>query len=363
MNKLLMLLSTALCMFLFFRCGCDNPVAPDGDAWPSGLPDWDSSEYDWIDSSYLDWWEYPASPKFALSIFECSPDGQNLIIQNSGNRVSTFNVNSRQFTFLISRLICNADWNSKGDVIGFGFESYDNDDVRYCIFNWHTKDYYYVPAPDTFEDVSSGFKWWGSDTTFLTAFTGYHDKESHRYLVNINPPYNYEFRENLDYNFTSYKNYRYCFSGDSLNHLGRNYHTYLDVKNEKNELLGRYRIDGLTSAWTPVISPNGRYLAFRCFADLKNTKRYKSDMFEFGGLGIIDLQNLNSGNVLYRFFPDYENSMRGKFYSSSISIGSWSADSKRFYHTWYLPDSTVQIVKRDIYSGKVTQLTDLKSAP
>ncbi len=357
-----------LLSIIILSCGSDNnPVNPQEEAYPSGIPDWNDSTFDWIDSTVIGELEYPKSPKWGISAFECSPDGKDLIIQvqtKSSNEILTFNLNSLGFTLLMNRIICNADWDSKGDLIGFGFNSINNRNEKYCIYNWKTKNYYYLPIPDTFTYFSCSFKWWDSDTTFLTWFKTTNDKISHTYLMNINPPYTIQIREDLSYDFESYKNYRYCFNHDS-EPLKSN--RILLIKNENNDILSSYELPGNTRATSvsQAISPDGKYLAFIASADMSGTKWYQ--LFYGNGMDnnlvIVKLDELNSGNIIYRMFPDYNNSRHWKFGNVDRNIGAWSADSKYFYHSYYLADSTVQIVKRNIYSGKVTFLTDLKSAP
>lgn len=349
-------------LFVFYSCNNkNNPVVPQEKPYPSGIPDWNSSEYNWIDSSYIQWWEYPRSPKFAISILDCSPDGNNLIVQDlSYKKVYTFNLKNRSFEFNLLGKSIIAEWSGSNKLIIFGFESYNKNEM-YCIFNWGRKNYYYIPMPDSFDLYSGAVKWWITDTTFLTALMKPNDKISHIYEFNIYPPYDFKIREDLNYNFVQNKNLRYSVEDDTIN----KFHTILIIRNEKNELINSYQIHGITFPQSQiVISPDGKYLAFIGNVDLTNTRRY--DLFMQNGMDgnlvILKLDESNSVNLIYRLFPDYNNHYHGKFYSQYINIGAWSSDSKYFYHTYYLADSTIQIVKRNIYSGKVEFLTNLKAA-
>ena len=344
---------------------CDNknnPTIPQDKPFPSGVPDWNSSEYDWIDSSFIHWWEYPKSPKYAISILDCSPDGNNLILQDlSFSKVYSFDVNSWKFKFLIEGNNAQAEWSTSGMLIGFGFASYNNNE-KYCIFNWEKRSFYFIPPPDSFNDISGTFKWWDDDSTFLTSFMKAGDKRSHIYSVEIAPPYKIQIREDLNYDFEQYNELRYSISDDTIN----KFHSFLEIKNNKNVTQSKNVINGVTFPQSEIkISPNGKYLAFIGSADLTNTKRY--DLFMQNGMGgnlvILKLDELSPGNLIYRFFPDYTNHYHGKFYSQYINIGAWSSDSKYFYHTFYQPDSTIQIVKRNIFSGNIEFLTNLKKSP
>jgi hypothetical protein len=362
MNKLIIVLVVGT-LFLFYSCSNkDNPVTPQDKPYPVGIPEWNSREYDWIDSSYIHWWEYPKPPKYAISILGCSPDGNNLIVQDlSYSKVYIFDVNNNIFKFLINGNNVQADWSKSGRLIGIGLSSLTNLN-KYIIYDWEKKSYYFISAPDTFKWVSETFEWWEQDSTFLTTFMKADDKISHRYEVNIHPPYKLKIRDDLNYDFTQNNNFRYTFNNDSSSH----FHCYLEIKDLNNGTIGSYLIPGITFPQSSIlISPDGEYLAFIGSADLTGTKRY--DLFMQNGLGgnlvILKLDELSAGNLIYRFFPDYNNHYRGKFYSQYINIGAWSSDSKYFYQTYYQPDSTIQIVRRNIYTGNVEFLTNLKAAP
>lgn len=362
-NKLIVLILVGILSLLYSCSNKDNPVIPQEKPYPSGIPDWNSSEFDWIDSSYIHWWECPKSPKYAISILDCSPDGNNLIVQDlSNNKINVFNQNMKHFEFILNGLSMSADWSKSGKLIGFGFETTDNNN-KYGVYNWENNNFSYIIPPNSFDWYSGTFQWWDTDSTFLTDFMKNSDPMSYPYIVNIYTPIKIQKREDLNYNFEQYKNQRYTFNVDSID----KFNCILEIKNDNNIIISSYRIPGLSSAQVTSlkISPDGKYLAFVGSADLTGTKRY--DLFMQNGMGgnlvILKLDELNSGNLIFRFFPDFNNHYHGKFYSQYINIGAWSSDSKYFYHTYYLADSTIQIVKRNIYTGNVEFMTDLKAAP
>jgi len=351
---------------LFLSCNKkDNPVivTPQENPYPSGLPNWNSKEFDWIDTAYTimgNLYIYPVNPKYCFTVEGCSPDGNTLLIQQIGNPwVFTYNLNSKIFNSIINRSIAAAKWTTDGNIIGFQFESYSNNDIYY-IYNLTNNNNYFIPVADTFQAVFGEYFWWQGDTTYLTGFMGPSDKISHSYLVNINAPYKMQKRDDLNYGFEPYKNRRYCFTGDSINNqTSRNFTNFLEIKNDSNITIGKYPLPGISQPEMMRISPNGKYIAFLAWADLTNTKRYRSDFTEFYGLGIIDLQNLSQGNIIYRYFPDFTNRYRRNSNVNAFTLGAWSSDSKYFYHPYIREDTTVQIVKRNIYTGSFEFLTNL----
>ena len=361
-----------LILFYFFfllLLSCNNKNNPittiPEKPYPSGYPDWNSKDFNWLDSCDLN--IYPEiSPKFCIWVEESSPNGSTLLIQDIVNtRVLEFTINNESFNLLINRYIRAARWSNDGKMIGFEFNSYGKDDVL-CIFNYFNKSYYYIPVPDSFKIAFGRFIWFNGDSTFITDLMGPHDKVSYPFLININTPYQFNKKVELNYRFDQFKNLRYCFSGDSINkQTGRYYNTYLEIKNDSNISLSKYIIPGITLAYPPRISSDGKYLAFYCETDLTNTIRYKNGLGyrSFSGLGIIDLNNLNPANIVYRFFPDFTNCLHNKSRSLLYTTGAWSVDSKYFFHSWFKEDSTIQIVKRNIYTGNIEFLTNLKSAP
>ena len=350
-----------LLVFFFLSCSKkDNPISHQEKPYLTGLPNLDSKEYDWIDScgptGIRD-----INPYNCFTVRGCSPDGNLLLIQQTGNPwIFTYNLNSKIFNPLLNRSIAVARWSSDGRKIGFQLDSYSNEDV-YCIYHILDNSYYFIPINDSFQITFGQFLWWPGDSTFFTFLRGRIFHSSCPSIININYPYNTIIRKDLDYGFEPYKNLRYCLTGDSMNKIGRYVTTFLEIKNDSNIIIGKYAIPGITSAYYQRISPDGRYLACYMAADLSNTKRYKYNYFELYGLGILDLQNCSSGNIIYRFFPDFTNTVHNNSSVLYYTLGEWSADSKYFYHSYFKEDSTVQIVKRDIYTGNIEYLTNLKT--
>lgn len=359
MIKYINILILVVFLVLFAECDkSDNPISNTVKPYPSGFPDWNNKEFDWIDTCYpppfLDWRVYP---KNSIILYACSPDGNALVVRNNGI-VAFFSTNSHLFTGLFPGDINDADWTDNGKYVGMSLSSNDKS-KNYCIYDWTKKNYRYISIPDSFDMSDGYFRWFNGDSIFLTALN-LPKTRSYAYLVNINPPYQICRREDLSYTYEQYDNIRYDFTWKDYDNKGRGIINILELKDTNNIVIKQYAFSGLNDANFWKISPNGRYLAFYAGADITNSKRKQEGVL---GLGVIDLQNLNGDNsILYRFFPDYMNCIHNKSFSLyySNTSGTWSSDSKYFYHSYFREDSTVKIVKRNIYTGAIEFLTDIK---
>lgn len=111
------------------------------------------------------------------------------------------------------------------------------------------------------------------------------------------------------------------------------------------------------------VSSDGNWLAFRMDADIGGSR------FGFAGkvtsLGIIDLRPGSSTQYqLYRVFPDYTNTYRNCSSAWFFSGVAWSGDGKYVYHEQVrIADSTTQIVRRDVRTGKVEPVSNFLTPP
>ncbi|MES2766415.1 MAG: hypothetical protein V4642_11125 [Bacteroidota bacterium] len=228
---------------------------------------------------------------------------------------------------------------------------------------------YPVSLPANTADVDITYRFMPGDSSFLigAAYLLNNAIQHDLFSVNITPPFTQKRLIVPGYS-PDFKNTNYY----SIDAIG--YNEYTGTHSEVRLIIGSltdstikktYKLDKINSLSKPDsrMSSDGNWLAVNVGASMSNTKY--ADRTSIGGLAIIDLREGSSTQYqVYRFFPDY---MKGGCNCANLDYSpgmAWSADGKYLYHQQIrISDSTTQLVRREIRTGKTEEISNFLTPP
>jgi hypothetical protein len=348
---------------IFVSCEKNNPV--ENHNLPDGIPDWNNKEFDWIVNMnespcwiYGDWW----FPKFYLGVRDISNDG-NILLIHTYDGLIFYDVNSRTIVDKLSGNFNFADYSNDGKKIIITETKSSYTFIK--IYNLIDKSWFDIILPDTAEIVVPIAIWLPGDTSLVTAIMYPHDNRSHAYSVEISPPHKLKLFPTYSLSSQFFNNKAYDIK--NLN-TGSGDHGYYDVNlkissiGDTSDAVG-YLLPGLASGYVYNMSKSGNWLVARSRADFRNTRfsLYKS----IDGLCVIDLRpNSATQYKIFRFFTDHVNALRNCCTYYDGAGGVVSKDDKYIYHEWIrMSDSTMQIVRRNIFTGEIEEISNFLKSP
>lgn len=362
--KIILYLFCSLILIIIFT-GCDKNNPVNENILPDGIPDWNNKEFDWLENlrelpcrKYRDWWW---NPKFGISVSGISPDG-NILLVFAYDGLIFYEVNSRT---IVDRLYGNfnsAEYSSDGKNLVIGEMKGIYPVIK--IYNLNNKSWSDIILPDTAALVGPAARWLPGDTSLVTEIMFPKDKRSHSYSIGISPPHTLKLFQSytLGLQFYSEKAYDINNFNSGTGDFGY-YDVYLKISSigDTNDAKS-YLLPGLASGYAYNMSKSGNWLVLYAQADLRNTRF--SEYKYIDGLTVIDLRpNGATQFKIFRFFTDHINAVKNCVFYSSPG-GVVSKDDKYIYHEWIrMSDSTMQIVRRNIFTGEIEEISNFLKSP
>jgi hypothetical protein len=285
-----------------------------------------------------------------------SPDGRKVLL-SLGDRVAIYDTTTRDVHTVFPFGCEYVEWSHNGQYIA-GVSYYPSLQQSLALYVVAEDRWQFLPLPDSTDNIPPIVSWLPGDTSLAVGFLFPSDIRSHSYDLGIKPPHAFALSPEPHFNI---------FAGSTgIAVEGSNRNVRLRVGQIGNvDSMKTYSLSTGIIAATGFnrISSDGNWMLFRMDADIGGSR------FGFAGkvtsLGIIDLRPGSSTQYqLYRVFPDYTNTYRNCSAAWFFSGGAWSGDGKYVYHEQVrIADSTTQIVRRDIRTGKVVAVSNFLTPP
>jgi hypothetical protein len=325
---------------------------------PTGMPDWNDPQHDWLlkrDSVCAwrdiakDYW----TPKFSFLVTDASPDGRRILLL-FGDRTAIYDTTTRDIHTVFPFGCEFAEWSHDGRYIA-GVSNYPAIQQRFVLYDVVADRWQFLPLPDSTEGVNPVLHWMPGDSSILVGVNFF--KSAGYHTLQIVQPHRIT-------KSTYTLGYRYA-NGQVYTIAGPSTGAELRVASLTDSLVWKsYSLSGLLWAGENVrISPDGNWMLFRMDADIAGSRFGSAG--KVTSLGIIDLGPGSSTQYqLYRVFPDYTNTYRNCSAAWFFSGGAWSGDGKYVYHEQVrIADSTTQIVRRNVRTGKVEPVSNFLMPP
>ena len=341
----------------------ETPGSGDSQKWGKVPIDWNDPRYDWI-GYYLDSCMYYAelrinwSPKFGIRVNGASPDGRTLALR-TGEGLALYDIDSRSTRTIVTGLFDHVTWSSNGRYIAAARFDPPTNQEAYVIYDVARATWYHLPVPDGATSTVPYINWLAGDSLVKIGLLYPGDRHSHAYSIGIRSPHLIT-KLGGPYYGQYFGKVGYLVAGLGARvklHVGpvddtTGWHLY--------PLSGVEREEGFTR-----ISPDGRWLGFRMRVDLTGTRfdTMWGKATILPALGVIDLRpGSRTRYQLYRIFVDYSNIHRNCGYANNGF--AWSPDGRYIYHEWVrMRDSTTQIVRRELESGRIEEISDFLDTP
>lgn len=353
-------------------CGKDNPVTPGPPDAPLGMPNWNDTAYTWardfdgLCGKYYSIGSYWA-PKFYFRVMDASSDGRQILVGSPG-KLLVYDTATHMVRSVLPFYCTDADWSRDGRYIAAIKGGMRPKSEQIVIYDVEADDWWYLPLPDTIGFINLYLQWMPLDTALLISpnFPGMDDYAT----IGVQHPHAI-----IPFDVRSLG---VVFSESEAFSIVNEYSDPNTSKAERVDLrVGAvgdtvnwrlYPMPGIFRSVGPNrLSTSGDWLAFGFDADVHGT------LLSTGGvatdylpcIGVIDLRSGSATQYkLYRVFADYTETYRN---CSALwrDVGvAFSGDGKYLYHEWVRrSDSTMQIVRREIRTGRVEEMTNFLAAP
>ena len=332
---------------------------------PTGMPNWNDPQHDWLRTrdSICAWRDISSdywTPKFGFHVMGTSPDGRRILL-SLGGRVAIYDTTTRDLHTVFPFGCEYAEWSHDGRYIA-GVSNYPAIQQRFVLYEVATDRWQFLPLPDSVDVVAPVLTWLPGDTSIVVGILYRNEARSHSYSMVVTSPYVKTLLP--DPHFDVFGD----VMGFSVDGPDRQMRLRVGVIGNIDSMKSYPLSTGIiTATGFSRISSDGNWLAFRMDADLTGSRFQKGSSVanKVTSLGVIDMRSGSSTQYqLYRVFPDYTNTYRNCSSAWFFSGVAWSGDGKYVYHEQVrIADSTTQIVRRDVRTGKVEAVSNFLTPP